>query len=170
MQFKIVPNNSREDRRPERTVLKYHKCGRTFHLASTCTKNTKINEVEVIGDVQCAEEKEKSQQEYKISEDTPAEDYAIENSTAFIEVTEFHTHLPQYSEDFCNLISVLDARMCKNKPARGKGYMFGASLIKSVLLNDIEAKFNLDTGEFYICVGKTTFKAYFPNRRTIYYQ
>ncbi|MBW0508522.1 hypothetical protein O181_048237 [Austropuccinia psidii MF-1] len=44
--------------------------------------------------------------------------------------------------------------MCKTKPARGKGYTSGASCITSVLLNDIAAKVNLDTGEFCTCVGK----------------
>ncbi|MBW0500297.1 hypothetical protein O181_040012 [Austropuccinia psidii MF-1] len=44
--------------------------------------------------------------------------------------------------------------MCKTKPARGKGSTSGASCITSVLMNDIEAKVNLDTGAFCTCVGK----------------
>ncbi|MBW0563440.1 hypothetical protein O181_103155 [Austropuccinia psidii MF-1] len=44
--------------------------------------------------------------------------------------------------------------MCKTKPARGKGYTAGASCITSVLMNDIEAKVNLDTGAFCTFVGK----------------
>ena len=82
------------------------------------------------------------------------EDYPIENITAFFEVTEVHTHLPQYSEDCCNLINIQDARMCKTKPAKGKGYTAGTSCITSILMNDIEAKVNLDTGAFCTCVGK----------------
>ncbi|MBW0585854.1 hypothetical protein O181_125569, partial [Austropuccinia psidii MF-1] len=35
-----------EDKRPERPVLKYHKCGSTSNLANTCTKKTKINVVQ----------------------------------------------------------------------------------------------------------------------------
>ncbi|MBW0579551.1 hypothetical protein O181_119266 [Austropuccinia psidii MF-1] len=144
----MVPKIPREDKRPERPVLKCHKCGSTSHLANTCTKKTKINEVQVIEEIQCTEEKEESDQDSAVSEDIPVEDYPIENITAFFEVTEVHTHLPQYSEDCCNLINIQDARMCKTKPARGKGYTAGASCITSVLMSDIEAKINLDTGAF----------------------
>ncbi|MBW0513125.1 hypothetical protein O181_052840 [Austropuccinia psidii MF-1] len=45
MESKMVFKTSREDKRPERPVLKCHKCGSTSHLANTCTKKTKINEV-----------------------------------------------------------------------------------------------------------------------------
>ncbi|MBW0534427.1 hypothetical protein O181_074142, partial [Austropuccinia psidii MF-1] len=97
---------------------------------------------QVIEEVQCTEEKEESDLDSEVSEDTPVEDYPIENNTAFFEVTEFHTHLPQYSEDFHNLMNIQDARMCKTKPARGKGYTAGASCATSILMNDIEAKKN----------------------------
>ncbi|MBW0560814.1 hypothetical protein O181_100529 [Austropuccinia psidii MF-1] len=58
MESKMVSKNSREDKRPERPFLKCHKCGGTSHLANTCTKRTKINEAQVIEEVQCTEEKE----------------------------------------------------------------------------------------------------------------
>ncbi|MBW0460687.1 hypothetical protein O181_000402 [Austropuccinia psidii MF-1] len=45
---KMVPKASREDKRPERHVLKCNKCGSTSHLENNCTKKTKINEVQVI--------------------------------------------------------------------------------------------------------------------------
>ncbi|MBW0570499.1 hypothetical protein O181_110214 [Austropuccinia psidii MF-1] len=154
IESKIVSKIPREDRRPEKPVLKCHKCGGTSHLANTCTKKTKINEVQVIEEVHCTEEKEEYDQDSAISEDTPVGDYHIENITAFFEVTEVHTHLPQYSGDSYNLINIQDARMCKTKPARGECYTAGASCITSVLMNDIEAKVNLDTGEFSTCVGK----------------
>ncbi|MBW0570093.1 hypothetical protein O181_109808 [Austropuccinia psidii MF-1] len=47
MESKMVSKNSRENKTPERPVLKCHKCGSTSHLANTCTKRTKINEVQV---------------------------------------------------------------------------------------------------------------------------
>ncbi|MBW0542720.1 hypothetical protein O181_082435 [Austropuccinia psidii MF-1] len=162
MEFKMVPKNSKEDKRPERPVLKCHKCGSTSHLASTCTQKTKINEVQVIEEAQCTEEKEESDLDSAVSEDTPVKDYPIENITSFFEVTEVHTHLPQYSEDFHNRINIQDARMCKNKPARGKGYSAGASCISSILINDTEAKINLYTGAFCTCVGKYYLQAILP--------
>ncbi|MBW0534658.1 hypothetical protein O181_074373 [Austropuccinia psidii MF-1] len=106
MESKMVSNIPREDRRPQRPVLKCHKCGSTSHLANTCTKKTNINEVQVIEEAKCTEEKEKSDLESKVSEDTPVEDYHIETMTAFFGVTEVHTHLPQYSEDCHNLINI----------------------------------------------------------------
>ncbi|MBW0581326.1 hypothetical protein O181_121041 [Austropuccinia psidii MF-1] len=162
IESKMVPKIPREDKRPEIPVLKCHKCGSTSHLANTCTKKTKINEVQVIEGIQCTEEKEESDQDSAVSEDTPVEDYPIENITAFFEVTEVHTHLPQYSEDCHKLINIQDARMCKTKPARGKGYTSGASCITSILMNDIEAKVNLDTGAFCTCVGKDYLQAILP--------
>ncbi|MBW0566469.1 hypothetical protein O181_106184 [Austropuccinia psidii MF-1] len=156
MESKMVSKPSREDKRPERPVLKCHKCGSTSNLANTCTKKTKNNEAQVI------EEKEESDKDSAVSEDTPVEDYPIENISAFFEVTEFHTHFPQYSEDCRNLISIQDARMCRAKPARGKRYIAGASCITSILINDIEAKVNLDIGEFCTCVGKDYLQAILP--------
>ncbi|MBW0578112.1 hypothetical protein O181_117827 [Austropuccinia psidii MF-1] len=52
--------------------------------------------------------------------------------------------------------------MCKAKPARGKGYTAGASCITSILMNDIEAKVNLDTGALCNCVGKDYLQAILP--------
>ncbi|MBW0464968.1 hypothetical protein O181_004683 [Austropuccinia psidii MF-1] len=99
VEFKMVPNIFKEDKRNEIPVSNCHKCESTSHLAKPCTKKTKINEAQVIEEVQCAEEKEYYQY-YAISEDTPAEEYPIENITSLFEFTEVHTHLPQFSEDF----------------------------------------------------------------------
>ncbi|MBW0478045.1 hypothetical protein O181_017760 [Austropuccinia psidii MF-1] len=158
----MVSKTSREDERLERPFLKCNKCGSTSNLANTCTKKANINEVQFIEEVQCTEEKEEYDLDSAVSEDTQVEDYPIENTTAFFEVTEVHTHLPQYSEDCHNLISIHDSRMCKTKPARGKGDTSGASCITSILMNDIEAKVNLDTGAFCTCVGKDYLQAILP--------
>ncbi|MBW0486011.1 hypothetical protein O181_025726 [Austropuccinia psidii MF-1] len=77
MESKMVPTTSREDKRPERPVLKCHKCESTSHLANNCTKKTKINEVQFIEEVQCTEEKEESDLDSSVSEDTPVDDYPI---------------------------------------------------------------------------------------------
>ncbi|MBW0482697.1 hypothetical protein O181_022412 [Austropuccinia psidii MF-1] len=131
MESKMVSKTLREDKRPEIPVFKCHKCGSTSHLSNTCTKKTKINEAQVI------EEKEESDLGSAVSEDTPAEDHSIENVTAFFEVTEVHNQLPQYSEDCHNAINIQDDRMCKTKPARGKGYTAGEYFITSILMDYI---------------------------------
>ncbi|MBW0562088.1 hypothetical protein O181_101803 [Austropuccinia psidii MF-1] len=66
MEAKMVLKIPREDRRPERHVLKCHKCGSTSKLANTCTKKTKINEVQIIEEIQCTEEKEESDQDSEV--------------------------------------------------------------------------------------------------------
>ncbi|MBW0559703.1 hypothetical protein O181_099418 [Austropuccinia psidii MF-1] len=162
MESKMVPKIFREDRRPEKPVFKCHKCGSTSHLPNTCTKKTKINEVQVIEEVQWTEEKKESDLDSAVSEDTPVKDYPIESITVFFEVTEVYTHLPQYSEDCHTLINIQDSRMCKTKPARGKVYTARASCITSTLMNDIEGKVNLDTGAFCTCVGKDYLQAILP--------
>ncbi|MBW0542108.1 hypothetical protein O181_081823 [Austropuccinia psidii MF-1] len=85
MESKIVQKISREDKRPERPVLRFHKCGSTSHLFNTCTNKTKINEFQVLEEVQCAEEKEEADKDSTISEDTPVEYYYIENITDFFD-------------------------------------------------------------------------------------
>ncbi|MBW0510901.1 hypothetical protein O181_050616 [Austropuccinia psidii MF-1] len=57
MESKMVLTISREDRKPERPVLRCHKFGTTSNLANTCTKKTKIDKVQVIEEDQCTEEK-----------------------------------------------------------------------------------------------------------------
>ncbi|MBW0569656.1 hypothetical protein O181_109371 [Austropuccinia psidii MF-1] len=154
--------DSQRGQKTRKPVLKCHKCGSTSHLANTCTKKTKINEVQVIEEVHCTEEKEESDQDSAISEDTPVEDYPIENIKAFFEVTEVHTHLPQYSANCYNLINIQDARMCQTKPAKGKGYTAGACCITSVLIKNIQVIVNLDTGAFCTCVGKDCLQVILP--------
>ncbi|MBW0519409.1 hypothetical protein O181_059124 [Austropuccinia psidii MF-1] len=157
-----LPVHVTELKRPERPVLKCHKCGSTSHLASTFTKKTNINKAQFIEEIQSTEEKEESYLDSAVSEDTPVEECPIENITAFYEVTEVHTHLPQYSEDCHNLMNIQNSRMCKAKPSRGKGYISGASCITSILINNIEARVNLDTGAFCSCVGKDYLQAILP--------
>ncbi|MBW0530062.1 hypothetical protein O181_069777 [Austropuccinia psidii MF-1] len=94
MESKMAPNIYTEDKKNERPVLNCHKCGSPSHLTNTCTNKTKINEFQVIEEVQCAEEKEESENNSGISKDTPVEEYSIEKITAFFEVTEVHTHFP----------------------------------------------------------------------------
>ncbi|MBW0582184.1 hypothetical protein O181_121899 [Austropuccinia psidii MF-1] len=118
----MIPEIFKEDKRPERPVLKFHKCGITSHLANTFTKKAKINEAQVIEEFKCTKEKEESDQDSAVSEETQVEDYSIENIKALFEFTAVHAHLTQYSEDLYNLINIKDSRMCNTKPARGKVY------------------------------------------------
>ncbi|MBW0507617.1 hypothetical protein O181_047332 [Austropuccinia psidii MF-1] len=138
MESKMLSQTCIEDKRPERPVLKF------------------------IEEVQCTEEKEESDLDSAVSEDTPVENYPIERIIAFFNFTEVHTHLPQYSEECHNLINIQDARICQTKPSRGKVYTSGESCITSILMNDTEAKVDLDTGAFCTCVAKDYLQAILP--------
>ncbi|MBW0473591.1 hypothetical protein O181_013306 [Austropuccinia psidii MF-1] len=53
-----------------------------------------------------------------------------------------------------DLIHVKGAKMKKAKPSRGKDYTAQASCITNIVINNREAKLNLDSGAFCTCVGK----------------
>ncbi|MBW0542553.1 hypothetical protein O181_082268 [Austropuccinia psidii MF-1] len=110
--------------------LKCHECGSTSHLANTFPKETRINEIEIEKD----DTKEKNDVSVHESDSEPSEEeelpdeLSIENINVSFEVTEVHTHLPQYSDECMDLIHVQDAK--------------------------IEAKIHLDSGAFCTCVRK----------------
>ncbi|MBW0569950.1 hypothetical protein O181_109665 [Austropuccinia psidii MF-1] len=166
MGSKIILKISREDIIP---ALKCPKCEITSHLSNTCTKKTKIDEFKYIEEVQCADEKEKSEQYSEFSEDTTVEKYYIENNTAFFEVTEVHSPLPNYSEDWYSMIKIQDARIHSTKPSRGKEYTAGESCIRLILINDYEDKGNLDTGAFCTFIGKDNLQIILPEWKNIFY-
>ncbi|MBW0516807.1 hypothetical protein O181_056522 [Austropuccinia psidii MF-1] len=121
----------------DKAPLKCHKCG---------------NKVE--------DTKEKNNSSLPESDSEPSEEdelpdeLSIENTNFFFEVTEVHTHLPQYSYEFMDLIHVQDAKIENPKPARGKCYTSGSSCVTNIAINNREAKLHLDSGDFCTCVGK----------------
>ncbi|MBW0497021.1 hypothetical protein O181_036736 [Austropuccinia psidii MF-1] len=162
MESRMSQRISREDKKPEKPVLKSHKCGSKSYLANTCTKKVKINGIQVIEEVQYTKNREESDHDSAISEDTPVDDLPIENITSFFEVTEVHTPLPQYGENCYNLINIQDSRMCKTKPARSKGYTAAESCITSILINDVKAELNKDTRAFCTYIGKYYLQVILP--------
>ncbi|MBW0552152.1 hypothetical protein O181_091867 [Austropuccinia psidii MF-1] len=149
----------------EKAPLKCHKCGSTSHLANTCPKKTRINEIEIEKD-DTTETNDVSVHE---SDSEPSEEeqfpdeLSIENINFSFEVTEVHTHLPQYSYECMDLIHVQDAKIQKTKPARGKGYTSGSSCITNIVINNRESKIHLDSGAFCTCVGKDYLDTIYTN-------
>ncbi|MBW0565671.1 hypothetical protein O181_105386 [Austropuccinia psidii MF-1] len=88
---------SKSNKPQERLPLKCHKCGSTPHLANTCPKKTRINEIEIKKD----DKKETNDVHVHESDSEPSEEeelpyeLSIENNNVFFEVTQVHTHLPQ---------------------------------------------------------------------------
>ncbi|MBW0498590.1 hypothetical protein O181_038305 [Austropuccinia psidii MF-1] len=140
----------------DKAPLKCHKCEITSHLANTCPKKTRINEIEIekddtkeTNDIPVHESESET-----IEEEELPDELSIENINVSFEVTEVHTHLPQYSDECMDLIHVEDAKMQKAKSARCKGYTAGSSCITNIVINNREFKIHLDSGAFFTCVGK----------------
>ncbi|MBW0525729.1 hypothetical protein O181_065444 [Austropuccinia psidii MF-1] len=143
----IPKHNKPHDKAP----LNCHKCGSTSHLANTCPKKTKINEIEIDKVEDTKETNNVSLHECHSEpseEEEIPDELSIENINVFFEVTEVHTHLPQYSDECMDLIHVQDAKIQKTKSARGKGYTDGAYCITNIVINNREAKLHLDSGAF----------------------
>ncbi|MBW0586738.1 hypothetical protein O181_126453 [Austropuccinia psidii MF-1] len=140
----------------EKAPLKLHKCGSTSHLANNCPKKTRTNEIEI----EKNDTKETNYVPVHESDSEPSEEeelpdeLSIYNINVSFEVTEVHTHLPQYSDDCMNLTHVQAAKMQKTKPASGKGYTAGSSCITNIVINNREAKIHLDSCALCTCVGK----------------
>ncbi|MBW0546881.1 hypothetical protein O181_086596 [Austropuccinia psidii MF-1] len=126
---------------------------------------TRINEIEIEKD----DTKETNDVHVHESDSEPSEEeelpdeLSIENINVSFEVTEVHTHLPQYSDECMDPIHVQDAKMQKSKPARGKGYTAGSSFITNIVINNTEAKIHLDSGAFCTCVGKNYLDKIYTN-------
>ncbi|MBW0516458.1 hypothetical protein O181_056173 [Austropuccinia psidii MF-1] len=111
----------------EKALLKCHKCGCTSHLADTCPKKTRINEIKIEKD----DTKETNDFPVHESDSEPSEEeelpdeLSIENINVSFEVTEVYKHLPQYSDECMDHTHVQDAKMQKAKPARDKCYTAG---------------------------------------------
>ncbi|MBW0535728.1 hypothetical protein O181_075443 [Austropuccinia psidii MF-1] len=80
-----------------RASLKFHKCGSTSHLANTCPKKTRINEIKnekedntkETNDVSLYESDSEPSEEEEITDKLSIETFCVS-----FEVTEMHTHLP----------------------------------------------------------------------------
>ncbi|MBW0578528.1 hypothetical protein O181_118243 [Austropuccinia psidii MF-1] len=89
----IPKHNKPHDKAP----LKCHKFGSTSHLANTCPKNARINDIEID---KVEDTKETSNVSLHESDSEPAEEeeipdeLSIENIHVSFEFTEVHTHLP----------------------------------------------------------------------------
>ncbi|MBW0539840.1 hypothetical protein O181_079555 [Austropuccinia psidii MF-1] len=145
------------------TVRKCHICQSTTHLANTCPKRGKINEIDI--------EKEPDVEKDDIIEDNSDDKSSIfsesskdiENINATFDIIESYTCLPQLRNGQLDLSKVEDAQLMKTKTNRGKGYTAGNSCITEVVIDNKPTKSFLDPGAFCSCVGKSFLKPCVPN-------
>ncbi|MBW0589062.1 hypothetical protein O181_128777 [Austropuccinia psidii MF-1] len=145
------------------TVRKCHICQSTTHLANTCSKKGKINEIDI--------EKEPDVEKDEIIEDNSDDKSSIfsessqdiEDINATFDIMESYSHLPQLCNAQLDLSKVQDEQLMKTKPKRGKGYTAGNSCITAVVIDNKPTKLLLDPGAFCSCVGKSFYKTCVPN-------
>ncbi|MBW0543946.1 hypothetical protein O181_083661 [Austropuccinia psidii MF-1] len=128
--------NSNNKYKSADTVRKCHIFQSTTHLANTCPKRGKINEIEI--------ENKPDVERDDIIEDNSDDkssifsEYSrdIENINSTFDIMESYSHLPQLSNGQLDLSKVQDAQLMKTKPNRGKGYTAGNSRITEVVIDN----------------------------------
>ncbi|MBW0553828.1 hypothetical protein O181_093543 [Austropuccinia psidii MF-1] len=158
-----VDKNSKEDSNNVKYISKdiIRKCHifqSTTHLANTCPKRGKINEIFIEKEDNIIEEKS----DYKSSIFSESSN-DIENINTTFDIMESYFHLPQLSNGQLDLSKIQDAQLMKTKPNRGKGYTAGKSCITEVVIDNKPTKPLLDPGAFCSCVGKYFLKTCVPN-------
>ncbi|MBW0514062.1 hypothetical protein O181_053777 [Austropuccinia psidii MF-1] len=138
---------------------KCHECGGIGQLANNCLKKAKINEIVEAENHNDKEEESDSERETEESETSKSDEINIINVQIYdidivYKVLDVISNLPQVKTSDTNLTNVQDAKLYRNKPARGMGYTAGKSSISIVMVDNQEAKVNLDTGAYCTCIGK----------------
>ncbi|MBW0562484.1 hypothetical protein O181_102199 [Austropuccinia psidii MF-1] len=159
--FKSNKSNNNEQK-------KCHRCGVIGHLANNCLKKTKIIEIVQTENHNDREEEPDFGKETEESETSESDEIHIINSKInnigiIYEVLDVNYNLPQAGKSDTNLTDVQESKLYRTKPAKGMGYTAGKSSISIVMVNNQEAKVNLDTGAYCTCMGKGYLKTIVPD-------
>ncbi|MBW0551383.1 hypothetical protein O181_091098, partial [Austropuccinia psidii MF-1] len=156
-------NSNNVEYKPADIIRKCHIFQSTTHLANTCPKRGKINEIDIEKEPDVEKDNnieensdDKSSIFYKYSKD-------IENINATFDIMKSYSHLPQLRNGELDLSKIQYAQLMKTKPNRGKGYTAGSSCMTEVVISNKPTKLFLDPGAFCSCVGKSFLKTCVPN-------
>ncbi|MBW0487633.1 hypothetical protein O181_027348 [Austropuccinia psidii MF-1] len=136
---------------------------RITHLANTCHKKGKINEIDI--------EKEPDVEMDEVIEDNADNKSSIfsefskdiENINVNFYIMEFYSHLRQSSSGQLYLLRIQDSQLMKNQPNRGRGHTAGNSCIAEVIIENKPTKLLLYPGAFCSFVGKSFLQTCVPN-------
>ncbi|MBW0517539.1 hypothetical protein O181_057254 [Austropuccinia psidii MF-1] len=145
-------------------IRKFRICQSTTHLANTCPKRGKINEIDIEKELDVEKDdniiEENSDNKSSIFSESSKD---IENINATFDIMESYSHLPQSSNGQLDLSKIQDAQLVKTKSNRGKGSTSGNSCITEVVIDKNPTKPLLDPGAFCSCIGKSFLKTCVPN-------
>ncbi|MBW0547450.1 hypothetical protein O181_087165 [Austropuccinia psidii MF-1] len=139
-------------------IRKCHICQSTTHIANTCPKMGKINEIDIEKDYNIIEEN--SDDNSSIFSESSKD---IKNINSTFDIMKSYSHLPQLSNGQLDLSRIQDAQLMKTKPKRQKCYTAGNSCITEVVIDNKPTKLLLDPRAFCSCVGKSFLKTCVPN-------
>ncbi|MBW0558838.1 hypothetical protein O181_098553 [Austropuccinia psidii MF-1] len=158
---KESPNNV--EYKPAEIIRNCHIFQSTTHLANTCPKRGKINEIDIKKEPDVEKDNNIEENSYDKSSIFSESSKDIENINAAFDIMESYSHLPQLSNGQLYLSKFQDAQLMKTKPNRGKGYTACNSCITEVVIYSEPTKRLHDAGAFFSCVGKSFFKTCVPN-------
>ncbi|MBW0502874.1 hypothetical protein O181_042589 [Austropuccinia psidii MF-1] len=122
-----------------------------------------MNKIVETEDPNDKEENSDSEKDTKESEASESDEIGIINAkinniNLIYEVLGFNSSLPQIGKSDTSLRNIQDVELYRTKPEKGMGYTAGKSSISIVMVENQEARVNLDTGEYCTCVGKIYLK------------
>ncbi|MBW0545448.1 hypothetical protein O181_085163 [Austropuccinia psidii MF-1] len=134
--------------KPADIIRKFHICQRATHLANTCSKRGKINEIDIEKEPYVEKDNNIEENSDDKSSIFSGSSKDIENINATFEIMESYYHVPQLSNGQLDLSKIQDAQLMKTKPNRGKGYTAGNSCITKVVIDNKPTKRLLVRGAF----------------------
>ncbi|MBW0544762.1 hypothetical protein O181_084477 [Austropuccinia psidii MF-1] len=87
----------------------------------------------------------------------------INNIDLTSKVLDVNSSLPQVGKSVTSLTNIQDAKHYSTKLSKGMGYTPGKSSISIVMVENQQARVNLDTGAYCTCIGRSYLKTTIPD-------
>ncbi|MBW0496070.1 hypothetical protein O181_035785 [Austropuccinia psidii MF-1] len=143
-------------------IRKSHIFQRATHLATSCPRKRKINEIDIEKEPNVEKDDDIENPDDKSSILSESSRY-MKNINANFGTMESYSHLPQIRNGQLDLSKIQDAQLMKTKPNSGKGYIAGNSCITEVVIDNKPIKYLLDPGAFCSCAENYFLKTCVPN-------
>ncbi|MBW0507534.1 hypothetical protein O181_047249 [Austropuccinia psidii MF-1] len=156
------PNKTNEQKNDINVVVSI------WHLANTCLKKTKINEIVETEDHNDKEGESYSEKDTEESHTCKSDENNIissqmSNIDLIYQMLDVKLNLPQTRTSNTFPTIIIDSKLHRAKPAKVMGYTSRKSGIRIFMLRNQEARVNLDTGEYFTCAGKNYLQTLVPD-------